>query len=316
MAKVRRRIPKSTEGELLFKTDMKCCVCSDKRGDHIHHLDENPSNNNLDNLAFLCFDHHEEASVKNNLRKKLTPETIRKYRELHYDVVQNNRNRKLAKFDVIIDSLTQEELLSISLSSSIILKIDETWDQYNNFLGDVEGRIATLGNLIKYSEHTNPRLAYSMFQMLNSVANTARRGMSYNEGIEILSLILHYFPYIEKDQKEKGKELVTQCISIGGHLVYDAFIYCNNYKLAEEGLLILKFVHNKSKKYNLEMEIQVLEEFDNLLNQINRPERPELQTGLEIIKKHKEVINSDGLMRPFYGKEIHEQLKTWIPRLG
>lgn len=57
-----------------------------KKG-QIAHLDGNPSNNCLDNLAFLCLDHHDEYDTKTSQSKGLTPQELRSYRkELHEHV--------------------------------------------------------------------------------------------------------------------------------------------------------------------------------------------------------------------------------------
>ena len=59
MAKQRVKIPKATEDDLMLKSKGNC-YCG-KRGDQIHHIDGDPSNNNFDNLVLLCFDHHDDA---------------------------------------------------------------------------------------------------------------------------------------------------------------------------------------------------------------------------------------------------------------
>jgi 5-methylcytosine-specific restriction endonuclease McrA len=59
MRKKRKAIPGSVADEVMFKADLSCCVC-EKRDDHIHHLDQDPSNNDIDNLALLCFEHHNQ----------------------------------------------------------------------------------------------------------------------------------------------------------------------------------------------------------------------------------------------------------------
>ena len=79
--KIRTQIPKNVEYEILFKNDMKCCICHDKtKGVIIHHIDENPSNNSIDNLAILCQDHHDEVHSKGGLTKHITPQVLIRYK--------------------------------------------------------------------------------------------------------------------------------------------------------------------------------------------------------------------------------------------
>ena len=81
MRKIRTPIPKNVEYELLFKNDLTCCICHDKtKGVIIHHIDENPSNNSIDNLAVLCQDHHDEVHSKGGLTKHITPQVLIKFK--------------------------------------------------------------------------------------------------------------------------------------------------------------------------------------------------------------------------------------------
>jgi hypothetical protein len=50
-----------------------------KRG-QLAHLDQDPSNNKLDNLAFLCFDHHDEYDSRSRQSKRLTITEVKIYR--------------------------------------------------------------------------------------------------------------------------------------------------------------------------------------------------------------------------------------------
>lgn len=50
-------------------------------------MDGNASNNSLDNLAWLCLDHHDELDTTTSQSKGLTPPEVRQYRkELHEHV--------------------------------------------------------------------------------------------------------------------------------------------------------------------------------------------------------------------------------------
>jgi hypothetical protein len=82
----RRRVADAVQAEVLVKSRRRCCVCYGlKRDDEIKqgqiaHLDQNPGNNNEDNLAFLCFDHHDQFDSKTSQSKNLTAKEIIRYR--------------------------------------------------------------------------------------------------------------------------------------------------------------------------------------------------------------------------------------------
>ena len=68
----------------------RCCVCSGLNRDlsikagQIAHLDGRRDNNDLDNLAFLCLEHHDLYDSRSSQSKGLTyREIVRFRRELH-----------------------------------------------------------------------------------------------------------------------------------------------------------------------------------------------------------------------------------------
>lgn len=90
MAKRRPKLPTHVEKEVLLKSGRRCCICVGLHNDlvvkkgQIAHLDHNPSNNNQDNLAFLCMDHHDEFDSETSQTKKLTMHEIQHYRDQLY----------------------------------------------------------------------------------------------------------------------------------------------------------------------------------------------------------------------------------------
>jgi len=79
MKKRRPLIPKSVQSAVLLSNRQACCVCQ-KIHVQLHHIDGNSSNNDLSNLAALCLDHHDMASMQIGLTKKLQINDIRKYK--------------------------------------------------------------------------------------------------------------------------------------------------------------------------------------------------------------------------------------------
>jgi hypothetical protein len=92
MAKKRTPIPKRIEREVLFRNQSACCVCQ-KSGVQIHHIDENPSNNELGNLCVLCVEHHAEASSTGTMTRSLSRALLRKYKSDWEGLVQRRRQR-------------------------------------------------------------------------------------------------------------------------------------------------------------------------------------------------------------------------------
>lgn len=83
----RKKTPDAVQAEVLLQSRRRCSVCfglnrdeSVKKG-QIAHLDGNPSNNNIGNLVFLCFDHHDEYDSRTSQSKGLLRFEIEKYRD-------------------------------------------------------------------------------------------------------------------------------------------------------------------------------------------------------------------------------------------
>jgi hypothetical protein len=59
-----------------------CCVCTEPgKPIQIHHIDENPSNNVLENLAILCLHCHEDTQISGGFGRKLDAAQTSKFRE-------------------------------------------------------------------------------------------------------------------------------------------------------------------------------------------------------------------------------------------
>jgi hypothetical protein len=92
--KIRVPIPDDIAAEILFLSDRTCCVCN-VRGKQvqIHHIDENPANNSIDNLSILCFDCHNQTMIKGGFGRKLEANQIIKYRSEWLDRVKNRKTK-------------------------------------------------------------------------------------------------------------------------------------------------------------------------------------------------------------------------------
>lgn len=89
MAK-RTKVPKTTETKVLLQSARRCCLCVALRDDNavkqgnIAHLDQDPNNNDISNLVFLCFEHHDEYDSRTSQSKGLTEPEVHTYRDQLY----------------------------------------------------------------------------------------------------------------------------------------------------------------------------------------------------------------------------------------
>ncbi len=111
----RKKIASALAERVQFASDRTCCICRvPGRRCQIAHIDNDSSNDAFDNLAFLCFDHHDEAHIEGGLARNLTPGIVRLYNESWREIV---KGKLLPHSDVRIQREYQQEvMLEISLT--------------------------------------------------------------------------------------------------------------------------------------------------------------------------------------------------------
>ena len=89
----RTPVKPAVQAEVLLKSRRRCCVCyglnrdTSLKAGQIAHLDQNAKHGGEDNLAFMCFLHHDEYDSTTRQRKNFTREEVRRFRsELYQDV--------------------------------------------------------------------------------------------------------------------------------------------------------------------------------------------------------------------------------------
>lgn len=76
---VRKKIPDKTIDEVLVACGRRCCLCfgldadTDQKEGQVAHVDRDSSNNNADNLAWLCLTHHAGYDSRSRMTKAVTP---------------------------------------------------------------------------------------------------------------------------------------------------------------------------------------------------------------------------------------------------
>jgi len=82
MAKSRVRILEEVAAEVLVASAHTCCKCEERGAPvQIHHIDENPANNDPTNLAVLCLRCHDETQTTGGFARKLSAADVRLYRD-------------------------------------------------------------------------------------------------------------------------------------------------------------------------------------------------------------------------------------------
>jgi hypothetical protein len=302
------KVPPKTVGELLFKTNLQCCVCKN-RGQQIHHLNGNKYDHRIDNLAYLCITPcHDEATKTGGLSRKLNRETIINFREHHYQTVKNARQKELGTFDHPIPELTEEKLLTASKNALIIIELERIKEEY--FSASWDKRVEILGQLSKFTNHSNHRLALDIFEFLSLIAYQTRGGMTYNMACSIFGTILDFFQSLhDEENRIQSIQLAKTCIHIGDNIAYDSFIHLRNIAVAMWGLTIMKFIYRSAKENEInELMNEVNQAYDRLESTLHRPERNDLGDAKEMVKIFREDLNEWDLAFPLLTEHLMKRL--------
>lgn len=86
----RTPIPEKLKQEIISYSNNRCCVCQTPFI-QFHHIDEDSSNNDPDNIAPLCPNCHSQAHSKSQLTNNLTPERIKVLRNKWYEYCEKRK---------------------------------------------------------------------------------------------------------------------------------------------------------------------------------------------------------------------------------
>ena len=65
----------------MFEHGRACCVCGSNVYLQIHHIDNDPTNHDPDNLAVLCLECHADTQITGGFFCKLGPADVKQHRD-------------------------------------------------------------------------------------------------------------------------------------------------------------------------------------------------------------------------------------------
>jgi hypothetical protein len=311
-AKKRIPIPAKTENDVMYSSDRLCCI-DKKKGVHIHHVDGNPSNNEFNNLALLCFDCHDEATKTGSLSKKLSPGTIIKYRTYHYEVVSKTRQANLDKLTPKTTHPSYLDNLNLAIQANVLIEIAKIRAEYESS-AEID-RTYIIQKLNAFHKYAFPRVSAELFEFLIQVSYGVRAGMSLHALFTVNSLMMDYFPpHGEKVTKVQMETVAKLAIEIAYGIIYDTSIYTSKYHSMKIGYDILQRIYMVGEDTkNASIKNDVVNSLNEIRKNLSRPERNDLGLAilmLETYDKHIQEKNhfqpnlSDELDKKVYGEKI------------
>jgi len=178
--KSRIDIPQDVAASVLFASDRTCCVCNvPGKPVQLHHIDDNPGNNSIENLAVLCFVCHRETQICGGFDRKLDAPQIRLYKENWVERVAARRAPERSSASpgssdegpslryVQIEENSAESMYSFEADYALVKSRNRTTDRETNVL--VEAFITRLSQQFR----------------ANAVASAADKASQKKEGFGI-----------------------------------------------------------------------------------------------------------------------------------
>ncbi|MBL7814333.1 MAG: HNH endonuclease [Saprospiraceae bacterium] len=187
------RIPINIEiaTNVKYLSDMTCCVCNDKSKQiQIHHLDENPSNNHIDNLALLCFDCHDKTMIRGGFGRRYDKALITKYRDEWLIRVKDRREKA-------------DEYSIKSLVGNIVYNNREDEEYYYNEINDNPEVLVSYLKKILIIKKANLIIAQTHGVSTQGLKKQAYQMIDFYE--EILIELTSFYP---KNQFSQGSHKV------------------------------------------------------------------------------------------------------------
>jgi hypothetical protein len=117
MKKPRMPIPDDVSAEVMFQQDRTCCVCCEPGlAVQIHHIDEDPTDHMITNLAVLCLEDHERTQTRGGFAKKLKAADVVRHRDDWLRRVRVRREKA--------DELVVQHMVGVSPPT----QVSEDWD--------------------------------------------------------------------------------------------------------------------------------------------------------------------------------------------
>lgn len=141
----RKKTPTDIETQTLTKSARRCPICFYLDGDlkekegQIAHLDQDPNNVKVDNLAFLCLMHHSKYDSKTSQHKNYTLHEIKTMRDMLYIAIADRKHHAPPSehLNQIGNSIQDHDRkiylagVDIMAEEDLIELLDELWGGHN-----------------------------------------------------------------------------------------------------------------------------------------------------------------------------------------
>lgn len=207
--------------------------------------------------------------------------------------------------DIVLEERNVENLLEISRTALIQIEIAKIKYEFDYSWNNGKDQLYSLRNYVDFANETISNYILEFLHL--QLTSLTLSGMPTSVAYEINSLVLIYFPYRFREKSDNQIVAVNHCLGIGFNLVYDALLYSNNFRIAQIGLSIWKFIYRESKRNNhSEIMDLVITQYKEIEQTLERPERNDLENAKEMLQIFKEDLETYSLAFPPLPEHLYE----------
>lgn len=210
----REPIPAAVQEEVLTRSARRCALCFGLKGSlermkgQIAHLDRNSANPKLDNLAYLCLEHHDEYDTSTRQSKGLVPEELLAYRKRLYDAIaagQHHQADAAAIRRTEIAPVVLEHDRDAFRKGDAILPESKLYELLDQLAGDHSFYSGRSKALYRFREHFS--LESNRFVVADVLAPLDELNEALRELAEILGRCFFTYPSRQNPEESEGYRL-------------------------------------------------------------------------------------------------------------
>ncbi len=193
----------------------------------------------------------------------------------------------------------------IDISRTAMIQTEIAKIKYK-FSYDWKENLVLLNQISAFMDFRNEIIAKDIFIFLNDrVSILVPSDLQDDFASSIFTLILTYFPSSQgKIDEELRIENGKHCVGIGFNIIYDAFIYSNDFKIAQWGLNIWKYIYRESKRNDFkELTSLILDEYADIEKTLKKLH---LDDAIEFLQIFKNDLKTYSLSFPPLPKHLYK----------
>jgi hypothetical protein len=237
----------------------------------IHHLDGDASNNEFENLALLCLTHHHEATVQSGIARKLSAETIRRYRNDHCGRIERRRKmQNMAAPRTVADEKFETCVQAAEVSEIRKLRAQLAFGE----IAEAEPLILKLYDYWMCGDHTKVAILEALYEP----ASKAKDGLTCQLSFQINNIAVNTLPLRMVRARPSKRRLSTieqklyeLSIQIGFELAYQGALYLQNLPIVKDGAdLLWRALHVARQHHCKGLMTMAVQEFESAIDAAER----------------------------------------------